>query len=275
MRAWTTPAFSTRNSTRPALSSRTALATSVVTVPTFGFGIRPLRTEHAAEAADQAHHVGRGDHRVELGPVLLLDLLDQVLGADGVGAGGLGLVGLVALGEDDDALALAGAVRQHDRAADHLVGVLGVDAQADGDVDALVELRRPSSRAGACRPRRSSSACSGRPSPTAFLNFFPCLDMSFPRRTYWRPDQAFDLDTHRARGARDGAHRRLEVGGVEVRHLHGGDVPHLLLGDLADLDLVGLLEPEPGFFCVASPAAFLIRIGAGGVLVMKVNERSE
>ena len=40
-----------------------------------------------------------------------------------------------------DALGLAGAVRQHDRAADHLVGVLRIDAEADGDVDGLVELR--------------------------------------------------------------------------------------------------------------------------------------
>ena len=44
---------------------------------------------------------------------------------------------------------------------------------------------------------------------------------------------------------------------------------------LPTLTLFGSLEPEPGFFAVASPAAFLIRIGAGGVLVMKVNERSE
>src|SRR6185295_12042076 len=41
------------------------------------------------------------------------------------------------------------------------------------------------------------------------------------------------------------------------------------------LTLLGSFEPEPGFLAVASPAAFLMRIGAGGVLVMKVNERSE
>src|SRR6187399_1209664 len=40
--AWTTPALSTRNSTLPALISCTALATSGVTVPVFGFGISPL-----------------------------------------------------------------------------------------------------------------------------------------------------------------------------------------------------------------------------------------
>jgi len=39
--AWTIPLLSTRNSILPALSSFTALATSIVTVPAFGFGIRP------------------------------------------------------------------------------------------------------------------------------------------------------------------------------------------------------------------------------------------
>ena len=41
MPAWTMPAFSTRNSTAPPLASLTAWATFGVTVPTFGFGIRP------------------------------------------------------------------------------------------------------------------------------------------------------------------------------------------------------------------------------------------
>src|SRR5215831_15165144 len=41
------------------------------------------------------------------------------------------------------------------------------------------------------------------------------------------------------------------------------------------LTLLGSLDPEPGFLFVARPAAFLIRIGAGGVLVMNVNDRSE
>src|SRR5882672_4068360 len=44
---------------------------------------------------------------------------------------------------------------------------------------------------------------------------------------------------------------------------------------LPTLTLLGSFEPEPGFLAVASPAAFLMRIGAGGVFVMKVNERSE
>src|SRR5690554_7465199 len=38
---WMIPALSTRNSTRPALSSLTILATSKVTVPLLGLGISP------------------------------------------------------------------------------------------------------------------------------------------------------------------------------------------------------------------------------------------
>ena len=38
---WTMPAFSARNSTAPPFDAATAAFTSIVTVPTFGFGIRP------------------------------------------------------------------------------------------------------------------------------------------------------------------------------------------------------------------------------------------
>jgi len=40
-RPWMIPAFSTRNSTLPPLTSPTALPTSKVTEPALGFGIRP------------------------------------------------------------------------------------------------------------------------------------------------------------------------------------------------------------------------------------------
>ena len=53
----------------------------------------------------------------------------QVLGADDFGAGLLGFLGLVALGEHRDADVLAGALGQVDDAADHLVGVARIDAQ--------------------------------------------------------------------------------------------------------------------------------------------------
>ena len=70
-----------------------------------------------------------------------MDLLRQVFGTDDIGTGRLGLLSLVALGEDGDPDALAGAVRQADDAADVLVGVARVDTQVDGDLHRLVELR--------------------------------------------------------------------------------------------------------------------------------------
>ena len=60
------------------------------------------RTQHLAEPADQRHQVGRRDAAVEVDRAAL-HLLHQVLGADHVGAGGLGLVGLGAAREHRDA----------------------------------------------------------------------------------------------------------------------------------------------------------------------------
>src|SRR3954452_6444014 len=153
---WTIAVRSVRYSTLPALDSSTALPTSIVTVPTFGFGIlpcgprmRPRRPTTgimsgvalaAAEAADRRHHVGRRDRDVEVGEALL-DARRQVLGADDVRAGLLGLARLVALGEDRDLDLLAEPVRQRDRAAQLLVGVADVQPGADVNLDGLVELR--------------------------------------------------------------------------------------------------------------------------------------
>jgi hypothetical protein len=45
-----------------------------------------------------------------------------------------------AAGEHQDLRLLAGPVRQHHGATDHLVGVLRIDAETNGDVHPLVEL---------------------------------------------------------------------------------------------------------------------------------------
>ena len=61
---------------------------------------------------------------------------------DVVGAGLLGLARGVALGEDGDGLRAAGAVGQHERAAQLLVGVAHVEAEPEVRLDGLVELGR-------------------------------------------------------------------------------------------------------------------------------------
>ena len=81
---------------------------------------------------------GRRERDVELEPAGL-DLLDEVLAADLVGAGAQRLLRLVPLREDGDPDDLAGAVRQDDRAADHLVGVARIDAEPEVRLDRRVE----------------------------------------------------------------------------------------------------------------------------------------
>src|SRR6478609_57494 len=125
---------STRNSILPPLMSVTALATSGVTVPVFGLGMRPRGPRTRPRRPTLPIMSG-----VEVEPAAV-DLLDQLVATDDVGAGLTGGVGLVAVGEHQDLGGLAGAVGQVDRAADHLVGLAGVDTEAHGHVDGLVEL---------------------------------------------------------------------------------------------------------------------------------------
>src|SRR3954451_6330291 len=99
-----------------------------------------LRAEDAPEPAHDRHQVRRRDRDVEVGEAAL-DALREVLGADDVRARLLGLLGLVALGEDGDRDVATEAVGQRDGAAQLLVGVADVQPGPDVDLDGLVELR--------------------------------------------------------------------------------------------------------------------------------------
>jgi hypothetical protein len=65
----------------------------------------------------------------------------KAAGADVVGARIRRFPLFVGAGNRQNLLAPAQPVREHDRAADHLVGVLGIDAEAKRDLDGFVELR--------------------------------------------------------------------------------------------------------------------------------------
>src|SRR5262249_17153371 len=73
----------------------------------------------------------------------LLDLLREVGRADDVRARLLGLARLPALGEDGNACGAAGAVREHQRPPELLLGVADVEAEAEMRLDALVQLPAP------------------------------------------------------------------------------------------------------------------------------------
>ena len=64
----------------------------------------------------------------------------EELGADEVRARLLRLARLVADGDDEHAHGLTGSRGQHDGSAHDLIGVARIDAEANGDLDRLVEL---------------------------------------------------------------------------------------------------------------------------------------
>ena len=81
-------------------------------------------------------------------------------------------------------------------------------------------------------------------------------------------DLVYDLQAHVAGRAFDLAHCAFDIDGVQILHLQLGDLADLGAGHLADFLAVGQAEP------FSTPAAFLSRTAAGGVLRMKVNEPS-
>ena len=97
------------------------------------------RTEHLTERTDHTHGVRGRDDDVELHESAF-DALRQVVEADDVRTCCLGLVSLGTFGKHCDANGLAGTGGHHDGTADGLVGLLGIDAEVDSDVDGFIEL---------------------------------------------------------------------------------------------------------------------------------------
>ena len=78
---------------------------------------------------------------VVIQPVFVLDLVDHLVAADEIGAGFLWLRAACRLpAMTRTFLDLAESVGQHDRAAHHLVGVFGIDAQTHMQFHGLVKL---------------------------------------------------------------------------------------------------------------------------------------
>ena len=92
-----------------------------------------------ADLTDEGHDIGGGDGGVKFQPAFL-DFRDELFSAGDVGTGGTGFGFLFALTEYGHTNGLAQTVRQGDGAANHLVGIFGVNAAADGHVHSFVKL---------------------------------------------------------------------------------------------------------------------------------------
>ena len=158
-------------------------------------------------------------------------------------------------------IVLPGAVRQHHRAAHHLVGVLGIDAEAHGDLHGLVELGEGDVLRRARPPRRAGTAAAPTLAADLLRYFLPCFATSIRPRRPAQPSTSMPIERAVPSTIRIAASR---LAGVQVRHLGLRDLLDLLLRDLADLVLVRLAR------ALLDPRRLSSRIAAGGVLVMKV-----
>ena len=99
-----------------------------------------MGAQQATNAANHTHHVRRRHGDVKVEPVFVLDFVRQFRFANVVGAGRTGFLCLFGFGKHQHAHDFACAVGQHHRAADLLVSVAGVNAQAQGQLYRLVKL---------------------------------------------------------------------------------------------------------------------------------------
>ena len=111
----------------PVFAALTAAATSGVTVPSLGFGIRPRGPSTLPSRPTTPIMSGLAITRSKLDSPL--DGLGQILGANQIGTRRLGFIGLGVTGKDSHTHGLARAVRHGNHTAHHLVGMARVDTQ--------------------------------------------------------------------------------------------------------------------------------------------------
>ena len=237
-------------------------------MPVLGFGIRPRGPSTRAMRPTLAIWSGVAI-AASKSRQAALDLLDQVVTAHDVGAGGDRSLGLLAHREHRDARRLTRAVRQVHGAADHLVGLARVDAQPDRHLDGRVLLLRRRLLGELGRLERGVELVA----VDLLGGFAVCLaglahcyllirgvveraEAGSPtRRRPMRRRNLFDRDAHRPGGAGDDLGGLVDVVGVEVGLLGLGDLAHLIPGHLGDLGLVRLgrtllhtggLQQQPG-----------------------------
>ena len=114
----------------------------MVTVPLFGFGMRPFGPRTRPRRPTTPIMFGVATTTSKSNQFSFWIFADELFSADIIGACLFGSLRLLALGEHENADRLAGAVRQHDRAADLLVCVTRSRRPDAREIfDGLVELR--------------------------------------------------------------------------------------------------------------------------------------
>ena len=107
-----------------------------------GLGVRhqAAGTQNTAQRTNLAHYVRRADDNVNVGPAAL-DLINKLVQTYVIGAGSLSLSLLLRSTEHQHAHLLTRTVGQRHNAADHLIGLAGIDSQTHVDINRSVEFR--------------------------------------------------------------------------------------------------------------------------------------
>ena len=254
---WTLAPRSVRYSSLPAFDSVTAFAMSNVTVPVLGFGIFPRGPRMRPSLPTFPIWSGVAIATSKSSKPSSICFARSALPTTSAPASCASFA--LSPSAKTATRVAAGAVREHQRAAELLVRV--------ADVEPEVEVPRRSRRT--CAPGQAFSI------RTACTGLYSSLVRSISARALARRRLAVlaaDADrrhvhAHRAGGARDDLRRSVQVACVQVRHLRLGDLADLVAGQPADLlgsARRALLEPK----------RFLDQDGGRRRPVMKSNDRS-
>ena len=170
-----------------------------------GLGVRhqAAGTQNTAQRTDLTHYVRRTDDHVDVSPAGL-DLVDILVQAYVIGAGSLCFGLLFGSTEHEHPHLLTRTVGQRHNAAHHLVGLAGVNAQADVDINGRVEFRERNflQKSGGLRELVSLSGF--HLSVGDLLIFCQLTHLRLHIRKF-----TDDVDTHTASGTSDHTHSSL------------------------------------------------------------------
>src|SRR5271166_2214250 len=233
------PALSTRNSTLPALVSFTALAISMVTVPVFGLGIRPRgpSTLPSLPAARIMSGVAMTASKSVQPSMIFCTMSSPPTNSAPASVASRCFSPLARTSTRTDL----------PRPCGRTTVPRTTWSECFGSTPRLIASSTVSLNLVWCVFLISSAASAslyGRASTflRAFSTCFPDFFIILPLRSPGACDSLgfHDFQAHVARRTHHGAHRGLQIGGVEIDKLNLGDFFHLLLCHLAHFIPVGL-----------------------------------
>src|ERR1051326_516008 len=244
----TSAVLSVRNSTLPALISFTALAMSNVTVPVFGFGIRPLGPNTLPSLPTDFIMSG-----VEITASKSVQFSFWIFST--ISSPPTMSAPAASASRTFSPLAITSTFFDLPRPCGRTTVPRTIWSACLGSTPSRSVTSTVSSNLAYLTFCSSGTAslrryCFFSTAVRAFMMFFPALRLicfsssptasgSSPPPWYLRFEQlTYDVDAHRPRRAFHALDRRLQRSRVQVGHLLLGDVGHLLLRDLADFILV-------------------------------------